>query len=73
MDLEGPANGTSREVREDEVPEHVSEFGQWLRRYIAKHPIRDRPNLDQWLEMSAEARRRGITFHEDGGIEYRKH
>jgi hypothetical protein len=29
--------------------------------------------LHQWLEMSTEARRRGITFHEDAEIEFRKH
>jgi hypothetical protein len=73
MDLEGPADGTSRDVREDEVPEYVWEFGEWLRRHCTRHRVSDRPTLHQWLELSAEARRRGITFHEDSEIEYRKH
>jgi hypothetical protein len=73
MDFEGTAGDTSRDAREDEVPEHVWEFAQWLTRYCTKHRIRDRLSLHQWLEVSAEARHRGITFHEDGEIEYRKH
>jgi hypothetical protein len=73
LDLEGPADGTSRDVREDEVPGSVWEFGGWLGRYCIKHRIRGRPTLHQWLEMSTEARRRGITFHEDAEIEFRKH
>ena len=73
VEFEGPADGTSRDVREDEVPGAVWEFAQWLKRYCATHRVRDRWTLSQWLEVSAEARRRGITFHEDGEIEYRKH
>jgi hypothetical protein len=61
-----------RDVREDEVPEYVWEFGEWLTRYCTKQHVHDQPTSDQWLEMSAEAHRRGITFHEDGEIEFRK-
>jgi hypothetical protein len=61
MDFEGPADGTSRDFREDEVPESVWEFAQWLTRYRAKYQIRDRLTSHQWLEVSAEATRRGLT------------
>jgi len=64
MDVEGPADGTSRDFREDEVPAPIWEFVQWLKRYRAKYPKRDRLTLDQWLEVATEARRRGLTVTE---------
>ena len=59
-------------LREDEVPEHVWEFGRWLRRYWLKHGRPGKWTAAQYAEVEAEARRRSITFHEDGEIEYRK-
>jgi hypothetical protein len=47
----------------------VWEFAQWLNRYCTKHRVRARSNarltLDEWLEVSAEARRRCLTVGED--------
>ena len=60
MDFENPADGTSRDFREDEVPEPIWEFVEWLKRYRAEHHhTLDWLTLDQWLEVSAVARRRG--------------
>ena len=62
LDLEG------RDAREDEVPGPVWDFSEWLKRYCTKHRVRARLNarltLDEWLEVSAEARRRGLTVSE---------
>lgn len=69
MDFEGPADGRSRDVREDEVPGPVWELSEWLNRYCTKHRVRARLDarltLDEWLEVSAEARRRGLTVREN--------
>ena len=54
------------------MPARVWEFCQWLRRYYAKH-VRGHPTLNHWLDVSREAARRGITIHEDGEIEFRRH
>ena len=55
----------SRAYTKDEVPEPVWEFAQWvIKRYHAKYRRRGRLTLDQWLEVSAEARRRGLTVTE---------
>jgi hypothetical protein len=58
----------SRAYAKDEVPEPVWEFAQWLIRYCTQHRVRTRANarltLDEWLEVSAEARRRGLTVTE---------
>jgi hypothetical protein len=58
----------SRAYAQDEVPEPVWEFAQWLNRYCIKHRVGVRLNarltLDESLEVSAEARRRGLTVTE---------
>jgi hypothetical protein len=69
----------SRAYAKDEVPEPVWEFAQWLIRYCTKHSVRARPTvrltLHEWLEVSAEARRRGLTVTESQqgrGLDYVK-
>jgi len=69
MDFEDPADDMSRDACEDEVPVCVWQFGEWLNPYCTKHRVRvrliARLTLDEWLEVSAEARRRGLTVSED--------